>query len=186
VIDLVAGAAVCRVPSFEVDSFVNEVRALDRHLSAISKADQSEAVFVCTIMQALTPSSRLVYCCPSDFSVRIPHHQLHVVLRASRVRSLLLFIKLILFRIICWCMYVDEGIVEESAIYSKYAETLVDGWEVCNQMVNFLIHEKSHSKFVFVSQNAGIDVIPIAPKGLWGRFSPPRFLVCGYRDLILP
>jgi hypothetical protein len=33
VIDLFASAAVWRVPGFEVDSFVHEVRALDRHLS---------------------------------------------------------------------------------------------------------------------------------------------------------
>jgi hypothetical protein len=53
-------------------------------------------------------------------------------------------------------MYVDEGIVEESAFYSKYAETLVYGCEVCYQMVSFRIHEKNRSKFVFVCQAAGI------------------------------
>jgi hypothetical protein len=63
VIDLVAGAAVWRVPGFEVDSFVHEIRALDRHLSA-DFADQSEAV--CTIMQAVSPNSRFVYCFPPD------------------------------------------------------------------------------------------------------------------------
>jgi hypothetical protein len=77
-------------------------------------------------------------------------------------------------------MYVDEGIVEESAFYSKYAETLVYGCEVCNQMFNFRIHEESRSKFVFVCQAAGIDVIPIARKGLWSRFSPPRSVQCSY------
>jgi hypothetical protein len=50
VIDLVAGAAVWRVPGFEVDSFEHELRALDRHLSVSSKVHQSEAVFVCTVM----------------------------------------------------------------------------------------------------------------------------------------
>jgi hypothetical protein len=57
-------------------------------------------------------------------------------------------------------MYVDEGIVEESAFYSKYAETLVYGYEVCNQMFNFRIHEKR----VFVCQAAGIDVNPLLAK----------------------
>jgi hypothetical protein len=52
-------------------------------------------VLSCTIMPAGSPNSRLVYCFPSFFSVRIPHHQLHVVSWASRVRSLQLFIKLI-------------------------------------------------------------------------------------------
>jgi hypothetical protein len=43
-IDLVAGAAVWRVPGFEVDSFVHEVRALDRHLSASRKVDKSDFI----------------------------------------------------------------------------------------------------------------------------------------------
>jgi hypothetical protein len=50
VIDLVSSAAVWRVTGFEVDSFVHEVRALDRHLSASSKVDQLEAVLSCTIL----------------------------------------------------------------------------------------------------------------------------------------
>jgi hypothetical protein len=61
-------------------------------------------------------------------------------------------------------MYVDEGIVGESAFYFKYAETLVYGCEVCYQMVNFRIHEESRSKFVFLCL---VAVIPIARKGLW-------------------
>jgi hypothetical protein len=56
VIDLVAGAAVWRLPCFEVDSFVQEVRSLDRYLSASSKADQSEAIFVCPIVGWCTVS----------------------------------------------------------------------------------------------------------------------------------
>jgi hypothetical protein len=67
IIDLVVGAAVWRVPGFEVNSIVHEVRALDRHLSVSSKVDQSKAVFVCTIMQAVSANSRLVYCFPSEF-----------------------------------------------------------------------------------------------------------------------
>jgi hypothetical protein len=31
---------------------------------------------------------------------------------------------------------------------------------------------------------AGIDVITIARKGLWGKFIPPRFLNCGYCYLV--
>jgi hypothetical protein len=91
-----------------------------------------------------------------------------------------------LFEYFCLLLYVDEGIVEESTFYSKYAEPLVYGSEVCNQMVNLRIHEESRSKFVFVCQATGIDIIPIAHRGLWGRFNPPRFLDCGCRDLVLP
>jgi hypothetical protein len=32
-----------------VDSFVHEVHALVRHLSASRKIDQSEAIFICTV-----------------------------------------------------------------------------------------------------------------------------------------
>ena len=189
VIDLVTGAAVWVVPGFEVDSFVHEIRALDRHLSASSKVDQSEAVFVCIVMQAVSPNSRLVYGLPSDFCVRVPHHQLHVVFWASGICSLQLFIKLVLsllFRIVRWCMYVDEGVVEESAFYSQYAETLIDRGEIFNQMVKVRIHEESRSKFVFVCLAASIDVILATHEGPWGQFSSPSFLDCGYCDLILP
>jgi hypothetical protein len=41
---------ILSVPDFDVDSFVHEVRALDRHLSV--KVDQSDAISVCTIVQA--------------------------------------------------------------------------------------------------------------------------------------
>jgi hypothetical protein len=44
VIDLAAGAADSRAPGFEMDSFVHEVRAFDRHLTASKKIYQSEAV----------------------------------------------------------------------------------------------------------------------------------------------
>jgi hypothetical protein len=82
-------------------------------------------------------------------------------------------------------VHVDEGIVEESAFYSKYAEMLVYEGGVCNQMANFRIHEESRSKFVIVCQAADIDVIPIVRKGLWSRFSSIRFLDYSYRDLVL-
>jgi hypothetical protein len=40
------------VDSF-VDSFVHEVRTFDRHLPACGKVDQSEAIFIYTLMQAV-------------------------------------------------------------------------------------------------------------------------------------
>jgi hypothetical protein len=36
------------------------------------------------------------------------------------------------------------------------------------------------------SMVAGIDVIAIARKGLWGQIIPPRFLDCGYCYLVFP
>jgi hypothetical protein len=37
----------------EVDLFVHEVRTFDRNLPACGKGDQSEAIFICTLMQAV-------------------------------------------------------------------------------------------------------------------------------------
>jgi hypothetical protein len=37
-----------------------------------------------------------------------------------------------------------------------------------------------------IGKAAGIDVITIARKGLWGKFIPPRFLDCGYCYLVFP
>jgi hypothetical protein len=51
VIDLVEGVSIWR--GLEVDSFVHEVRSFDRHLSACGKVDQSEAIFICTLMQTV-------------------------------------------------------------------------------------------------------------------------------------
>jgi hypothetical protein len=51
--------------------------------------------------------------------------------------------------------------------------------EVCNQMVNFRSTKKAVSNSCLFVRFAGVDVIAIARKGLWGRFSPPRFLDCG-------
>jgi hypothetical protein len=81
VTDLVAGAAVWRVPSFEVNLFVHEVRYFDRYLSASSKVDQSEAVFVCTIMHTASLPT-LAFTSPER-------------IRASRERLLQLLIELI-------------------------------------------------------------------------------------------
>jgi hypothetical protein len=53
VIDLVEGESIWEVPGLEVDSFVHEVRTFDRHLPACGKVDQSEAIFICTLMQAV-------------------------------------------------------------------------------------------------------------------------------------
>jgi hypothetical protein len=53
VIDLVEGVSIWGVPSLEVDSVVQEVRTFDRHLPACGKVDQSEAIFICSLMQAV-------------------------------------------------------------------------------------------------------------------------------------
>jgi hypothetical protein len=59
VIDLVEG--VWRVPDLEVDSFVHEVRIFDRHLPACGKVEQSEAIFICTLMQTVLAYRWLMY-----------------------------------------------------------------------------------------------------------------------------
>jgi hypothetical protein len=50
VIDLVEGLSIWGVPGLEVDSFVHEVRTIDRHLPACGKVDQSEAIFICACL----------------------------------------------------------------------------------------------------------------------------------------
>jgi hypothetical protein len=52
VIDLVEGVPIWGVPGLEVDSFVHEVRTFDHHLPACGNVDHSEAIFICTLMQA--------------------------------------------------------------------------------------------------------------------------------------
>jgi hypothetical protein len=52
VIDLVKGVSIWGVPDLERDSFVHEVSTFDRHFLACGKVDQSEAIFICTLMQA--------------------------------------------------------------------------------------------------------------------------------------
>jgi hypothetical protein len=54
VIDLVEGVSIWRVPGLEVDSFVLEVRTLDRHLPACNKVAQSEAIL--TVCKSSTVS----------------------------------------------------------------------------------------------------------------------------------
>jgi hypothetical protein len=52
VIDLVEGVSIWGVPGLEVDSFEHEVRTFDRHLPACGKVDQSEVIYIFTLMQA--------------------------------------------------------------------------------------------------------------------------------------
>jgi hypothetical protein len=143
VIDLVEDVSIWGVPSLEVDWFVHEVRTFDRLLPACGKVDQSEAIFRYTLMQAVRADRWLMYGFMANFCVSVSHHQLHVMTWAGCVCPLQLFIKLILgllLRVICWCMYVDERVVEKSAFYSDYAETLVDWCKVFNHVVKLRIH----------------------------------------------
>jgi hypothetical protein len=55
--DKVEGVSIWEVLGLDLDSFVHEVRNFDRHLPACGKVNQSEAIFNCTLMQAV-----LVYC----------------------------------------------------------------------------------------------------------------------------
>jgi hypothetical protein len=52
-IHLVESVFIWGVLGLEVDSFVNEVRTFDRHLPSCDKVDQSEVIFICTLMQAV-------------------------------------------------------------------------------------------------------------------------------------
>jgi hypothetical protein len=53
VIELVESVSIWGVPGLEVDLFVHEVRTFDHHLPACGKVDQSEAIFIGTLMQAV-------------------------------------------------------------------------------------------------------------------------------------
>jgi hypothetical protein len=70
-IDLVEGVSIWGVPGFEVDSFVLEVRTFVRHLPACGKFDQSEAIFICTLMQAELAYRCLMYGFPANVCVRV-------------------------------------------------------------------------------------------------------------------
>jgi hypothetical protein len=96
VIDLVEGVSIWGVPGLEVDSFVHEVRTFDRHLPACGKVDQSEVIFINTLMQAVLAYRWLMYGFLANFFVRVSCHQLHVMTWAGCVCPLELFIKLIL------------------------------------------------------------------------------------------
>jgi hypothetical protein len=79
VIDLVEGVSIWGVPGLEVDLFVHEVRTFDRHLPACGKVDQSEAIFICTLMQAVLACRRLMYGFSANFCVCVSHHQICVM-----------------------------------------------------------------------------------------------------------
>jgi hypothetical protein len=79
VINLVEGVSIWGVPGSEVNSFVHEVRTFDRHLPACGKVKKSEAIFICTLMQAVLAYRWLMYGFPVNFFVRVSHHQLHVM-----------------------------------------------------------------------------------------------------------
>jgi hypothetical protein len=79
VIDLVEGVSILEVPGLEVDSIVHEECFFDRHLPAFGKVDLSEAIFICTLMQAVLVFRWLMHGFPANFCVLIPHHQLHVM-----------------------------------------------------------------------------------------------------------
>jgi hypothetical protein len=108
--------------------------AFDRHLPACGKVDQSEAIFICTLMQAVLAYRWLMYGFPANFCFRVSQHQLYVKTLAGCVCPLQLFIRLIvglasseLF--VGACMLMRElRVVEKSAFYSNYAETLVESF----------------------------------------------------------
>jgi hypothetical protein len=52
----------------QVDSLVHVKRTLDLHLSASSKVDQAQAIFICSFMQAVFANRRrVVNYFPTDF-----------------------------------------------------------------------------------------------------------------------
>jgi hypothetical protein len=61
VIDLVENVSIWEVPGLEVDSFVHEVRTFDRHLPACGKFNQSEVIFIFTLMPAMLAYRWLMY-----------------------------------------------------------------------------------------------------------------------------
>jgi hypothetical protein len=79
VIDLVESVSIWGVPGLEVDSFMHELRTFDRHLPAYGKVDQSEAIFICTLMQAVLAYRWLIYGFAANFCVRVSYHQLYVM-----------------------------------------------------------------------------------------------------------
>jgi hypothetical protein len=74
VIDLVEGVAIWGVARLEVDSFVHEGRSFDRHLPACAKVNQSEAIFICTLMHSLLAYRWLINGFPVNFCARVSHH----------------------------------------------------------------------------------------------------------------
>jgi hypothetical protein len=82
----------CTAPRHSIYD-VRKVSSVD--LPACGKVDQSEAIFICTLMQAVLAYRWLMYGFPANFYVRVSHHQLHVITWAGCVCPLQLFKKLI-------------------------------------------------------------------------------------------
>jgi hypothetical protein len=61
VIGLVEGVSIWEVSVLKVDSFVHKIRTFDRHLPACGKVDQSEAIFICALLQAVLAYRWLMY-----------------------------------------------------------------------------------------------------------------------------
>jgi hypothetical protein len=95
VINLVESVSIWGVPGLEVDSFVHAVCTFYCHLPAYGKVEQSEAIFICTLMQAVLAYRYLMYGFLANICVRGSDHQLHVMTWAGCVCPLQLFIKLI-------------------------------------------------------------------------------------------
>jgi hypothetical protein len=90
VIDLVEGVSIWGVPGLEVDSFdVHGVRTFDRHLPACGKVNQPEAIFICTLMQAVLAYRWLMYGFTANFCVRVSHllHFTSLLEQAAYARS---------------------------------------------------------------------------------------------------
>jgi hypothetical protein len=111
-----------------VDSFVNEVRTFDRHLPACGKVDQSEAIFICTLMQAVLAYRWLFYGFPGQFlRSKLPSPTSRDDL--SRLRMAALAVHNI-DPLPPFLSHLLVNVVEKSAFYSNYAETLVDWCKV--------------------------------------------------------
>jgi hypothetical protein len=81
-INLVEGVSIWGVPGLGVDSFVHEVRTFDRHLPACGKVDQSDAIFICYLMQAVLAYRWLMYGLPTNFDLgrlRMPAPTVHKI-----------------------------------------------------------------------------------------------------------
>jgi hypothetical protein len=80
VIDLVEGVSIWGVPGLvKVDSFLHEVHTFVRRLPVCDKVNQSKAIFICTLMQAVLAYRWLMNGFPANFCVRVSYHQLHVM-----------------------------------------------------------------------------------------------------------
>jgi hypothetical protein len=69
-------------------SFEHEAGIFDRHLPAWGNVDQSEAIFIYTLMQTVLAYLWLMYGFPANFCVHVSHHQLHVMTWAPAVHKI--------------------------------------------------------------------------------------------------